>query len=327
MKEVIFDKGKRLILILSLTVVAFSIWFIVSYLSAQLLFEKANIKKKPALKSEAIRYYKQIFPYLSKAIAIRKDNSEYYNKKADLFRRAIDDGLEQELNINRNEIENLYLKAIKLNPLNFEYHLKLGLFYAAQGDRRAERELLKAKFLYPKNKQIYIYLCQYFLANENYQGVISSLISYFSLSSEGYWFRAIVKEELKESLADFSQLILDGENQELRLIIHPDSSEFNFEDKDLPQEKILLKIRVYIRDFEDKVVFYRQGFLGQDLKTIPNAAEFSVYELDLGLLSPREYLSNFSIKTKNNSAIDKIEIVFSLIPQSWFSTDSSKNML
>jgi len=141
MKEKIFDKGKRFILVISLAVIAFSIWFVVSYLLAQLLFEKADTKKKPTLKLEEIRYYKQILPDISKAINIRKDNFEYYNKKADLFRWAIDDGLEHELNIRRNDIENLYLKAIKLNPLNFEYHLKLGLFYAAIKDQRAKREL------------------------------------------------------------------------------------------------------------------------------------------------------------------------------------------
>jgi len=327
MKEVPLGKKRNFILIAGLISVIFSMWFVVSYFLAQQLLEKVNIENKPSLKSEKIRYYRQILPFISKAIAIRGDNSDYYMIKADLFRKAIEDDLEHGISIHRDNIEDLYLKAVSLNPVNFEYHLKLGLFYADQGDRRAEWELLKTKSLYPKNKQIYTYLCQYFLADKNYKGAFSSLISYFSLSPEGYWFRAIVKEELKEALADFPQLVLDGENQELRLIIYPNSNEFNFEDKDLPQEKILLKIRAYIRNPEDKVVFHQRGVFSQDLKTIGNTTDFSIYELDLGLISSKEYLSNFSIKTKNNSPIGKIEIVFSLIPQSWFFSDFSENML
>ena len=327
MKEVPLGKKRNFILIAGLIVVIFSMWFIVSYFLAQQLFEKANIENKPSLKSEKIRYYRQILPFISKAIAIRGDNSDYYMINADLFRKAIEDDLEHEISIYRDNIEDLYLKAVSLNPVNFEYHLKLGLFYAVQGDRRAEQELLKTKSLYPKNKQIYTYLCQYFLTEKNYKGAFSSLISYFSLSPEGYWFGAVVEEELKEALADFSQLVLDKEKQELRLIIYPNSSEFSFEDKNLPLEKILLKIRVYSYNPENIVAFYREGVFWQNFKENESAADFFIHELDLGFISPKENLSNFSIKVTNNSSIDKIEMVFSLIPQSWFFSDFSENML
>ena len=178
-EKILNTKEKKILIIFCSLVIVYSVFFVLSFLKSQLIYKKVSESFKPNLASEKARYYDRNIPLISKAISMRGDNSQYYSKKADYFSEKISDGLVKDLKSYNREIKDLYLKAIQLNPTNFEYHLKLGWFYADKDDKEAEKEFKKSTQLYPSNYEIYLYLWKHYSKGEKSVKAFNNLISFF----------------------------------------------------------------------------------------------------------------------------------------------------
>ncbi|MDD3297200.1 MAG: hypothetical protein PHU64_07600 [Candidatus Omnitrophica bacterium] len=307
MKEKVFNKNRsRYIVFAVIFLVVIIIIGVASALRADVFYARAVSLKVPELDSEKKGYYKRVLSLISEAIKFEKENSDYYAQKADYIVSAISGGLGKDLAINEKQAEDLYKKAIEINPVNSEYHLKLGWFYMDKDDSQAGEEIKKAVELYPNNYQIYMYLAEYYFEKKDIGKAFSNAILAFHYSKGGYY---LVARQLKDDARKVPGVVLDDTNGEFKLIVYPANSEFCFKELGQMQVAVPLKIRVYIKDSQAKVNFYQRGsFYGKFEKT-EVTSEYTVFELDLERFPPRTWLDDFEIRTDGYVNIEKVEVI------------------
>jgi tetratricopeptide (TPR) repeat protein len=308
MKEKTFNIGViYFILFFSIIFAILCFFFIFSNLRANLLYEKAIIQEKPTVKSEKIAYYRKIFSLLSAAININRGNADCLVKKADYILEALDEDLGETLMINEKESEDLYKKAIALNPFNFEYHLKLGWFYVNKNNPEAEEELSRATKLYPTNSQVYLYLCRYYLKNKNEKAAFNGFILALNYAERKQ--RPKLINEMEKEFQDLPYLSLNKKRKELKFIAYPQNEEWNFKKEGFAHAKITLSIKVYVKEPLVDVNLYKDSHSYGYFRYAENAEGINSYELILNSFPLDTYLDDFRIKTNPPSTIEKIEFI------------------
>ncbi|MDD5432299.1 MAG: O-antigen ligase family protein [Candidatus Omnitrophica bacterium] len=136
---------------------------------SKIIFDKIINVKIPDKKIDAIIEYRKLIKNISSAIALNPGNSLYLEKKADLLselvtREDFKDELKNFDEYNSKEkvlflSEELYKKAIDLNPTNANFHMKLGWLYSELDYKDlSQKEFKKAILLDPMNKKIKNYI-------------------------------------------------------------------------------------------------------------------------------------------------------------------------
>ncbi|MEM7816906.1 MAG: hypothetical protein QXZ20_03260, partial [Candidatus Aenigmatarchaeota archaeon] len=241
MKEKKFKKEKYLLAI-AISIINFVfIYFIFVNLKAVIIEQKIDLKKVPSVKLEKIDFYKRNIYLLNNLISLIPQNAEYLIKKADCLRMAMDDGFKELFSIQDKEIEELYQKAIFLNPLNFEYHLKLGWFYIDKDTNKAKKEFLSSIELNPTDFHPYLYFSIYHLKNKDGKQAFINIISalYFKASPQK------IIEEVIPQIKDDLNLVFDDKKRELKFVAFPKEEIWDFKKEGFPQIKIPINIRVY----------------------------------------------------------------------------------
>lgn len=311
-------KKRELLCVFCLIWVISLMQFTTSTLRADLLYKRALAKIKPSFHLDKPQYYQEVISLIRRASKWRPDNASYYAKHADYLFEAIADGLEKNLALERKKIEELYIKAITLNPLYFEYHLKLGWFSNQFGDKtKAERELIKATRLYPNYYKVHLYLSKYYLQTGNADLGFKALLlsSYFTQGSE---YRTEIIKEVGEGIKGIAQLNFDGNANLVTYTILRSSYTFDFKKEGfphllLPSENNVfpiwfpLKIRVYLKDKPNSVILYSNHTSQQSFMPV-GAGEYNMYELEIGVFSSPTYLDELKVETNPSTAIEKIEL-------------------
>jgi len=138
---------------------------------AEEIFLKIREKKISQTGVDAILEYKKVLKDIDKAIILNPMNSLYFDKKADILTEiALREDLKDVLSILdqfeepaslKIQAEELYKKAINLNPTQAEYHLRLGwLYLILEKKDLAQNEFEKALLLDPENNEIKTYIKQ-----------------------------------------------------------------------------------------------------------------------------------------------------------------------
>ena len=312
--------------------------FIYSNLRAELLYEKTVKINKPTIRSELKNYYRNTLSLLSEVIRFNKNNADYLVSKADYLVMAGEDGLKTELSIADSEIEDLYSRAVKLNPINFEYHLKLGWFYANRDDETAETELKKAIELYPKNFDVYLYLVKYY-SQKGFEEELVKAVKLYPQKPEShlylmkhylekkdeekaFWSMAsflhyiknqtlkpTIIKDFEQAIAKLPNIFVSYQKNFIQLSIYPETNKFNFKEADFLHDKINLTFKVYLRGNREAVSLYRGSFLYANFEEIGPVFGQTVYQLVLNKFSSSSYLDDFEIRTGPNCSIEKIEIL------------------
>jgi len=305
MKERILAPKERYFLFVLVVVITFFSCFISSHLIAHLLYKKALHCKKPTLTSEKVSYYSEVVALLTRAIRFNENNADYKAKKANYLALAWDDGFGAKLAINEKEIEQLYKEAIRLNPINFEYHLNLGWFYVNRDAAKAEEELLKAVSLFPTDYQIYLYLYRYYSQSKKEDCAFANLISALYYARNISW--RTVMDEAKSQIQNLSGFLYDEKAKELKFTACPLSYEFDFKKRCFSCLALPLNIKIYIKKGLADIRLYKDNSPCASFKFKGNTGEFDIYELNLELASLGTSLCDFKIKVDPPSAIEKIE--------------------
>jgi tetratricopeptide (TPR) repeat protein len=337
-QKIINKKSKPFILIPVIFLIVYCGLFIYSSLKSELIYEKVVKINRPAVRSELESYYRNTLSLLSEAIKFNKNNADYLVTKADYLVMAGDDGLKVELSIADSEIEDLYSRAVKLNPINFEYHLKLGWFYADRDDEAAETELIKAIELYPKNFDVYLYLIKYYsqkgfeeelvkavklyprkpeshlylmkhyLEKKDEKKAFWSMVSFLHYIKDQVLKHATIKD-FEQEIANLPNIFVSYQKNLIQLSIYPGTNKFDFKEADFLHDQINLTFKVYVRGNREVVSLYRGSFLYANFEELSPVFEQTVYQLLLNNFSASSYLDDFEIRTGPHSSIEKIEIL------------------
>ncbi|MBU1113216.1 MAG: hypothetical protein KKH93_05025 [Candidatus Omnitrophica bacterium] len=309
-----------------------------SSLRAHLFYRQAVSLEKPSLRLGLEGYYREVIFLTSRAIGYAKTNADYLVKKADYISEALSDGFSSQLALGEKDAEKFYLKAVELNPVNFEYHLKLGWFYVNQGDERGKGELIKATKLHPKQSRVYSYLAEYYSIKGQEDELIKAAARYpqepqIYLSLAKYYLREsndkkafinlilflhheknsdaryeIIKE-IEETVKESTQVFLDLEKRKVKFTIQPQAGEFDFKKESFPHQKIPLSLYIYVRNPADEVTIYRDEIPYLNFIKRWQREEEAFYGLWLGNFPPDVYLDDFKIRTSNSAVINKLEII------------------
>ncbi|MDP2922584.1 MAG: hypothetical protein Q8O30_02530 [Candidatus Omnitrophota bacterium] len=289
--------------------IIFLSFFLCSNTKANFFYEKTAIENKPTVEAAKLDYYKHAIFLLTQAIRLNSGEADYWTKKADYLLGALDDNFKEALAINEAEVEDSYKKAIILNPLNYEYHLKLGWFYANKGDiKLAEDELLKAAQLHPTNFQVYLYLGKYYIKTKAEGKAFNNFILAIYYAGKCNWrmFTKAIKQDINNS----SILFLDEKAEEIKLIILHTNSDFSFKNQGLPHEQIPLRIKAYVRKGVGGVSLTCKGDSYRFLHWVDSTPELEAYELSLDTFAQNVYLDDFEIRTNPPVNIEKIEFIY-----------------
>lgn len=298
-------------------------FFVFTNLKATLLYEKAVSRKKPSLKIEERIYYRELDSAISKMIQLSPGKADYYAKKADSLLKANDSGFQKELFIDKIDIEKLYIKAIKLNPVNFLYHLKLGWFYFLENrNAEAENELRIAKSLYPAHEEVDNYLGRYYLAvseeylrnsqeKEGFKNFLLAAYYIFNRRAGRYTFNM----KRFEVLPHVSWWKRTGQRKKGEKQLHYSVSvgkyKLDFKEFGFPHQKIPLTIKIYLNKNSSikSVNLYKNYSVIGFFKRIEATSEQDIYELDIKDFETSTYLDDLWIETRPRIIIEKIEIV------------------
>ncbi|MCQ9206244.1 MAG: hypothetical protein NG737_08040 [Omnitrophica bacterium] len=298
-------------------------FFVFTNLKATLLYKKAISRKKPSFKIEERIYYRELDSAISKAIRISPGNADYYAKKADTRLKANDSGFQKELSIDKIGIEKLYIKAIKLNSVNFLYHLKLGWFYFRENRNiETENELRIAKSLYSTREEVDTYLGRYYLAvseeyfrgsqeKEGFKNFLLAAYYIFNRRTGKYIFNMKSFEVLPHvSWWKMTRKRKKGEKQ-LHYTVTVDKYKLDFKEFGFPHQKIPLTIKIYISTDSDikSVNLYKNYSVVGSFKRIEPTSEQDIYELDIKDFETNTYLDDLRIEIRPRIIIEKIEIV------------------
>jgi len=331
--------NKKATLLVAMFLIIYCGLFVYSNLKAKELYDQAVNLDKPIARSGLKNYYRNSLSLLSAAIKVNKANADYLTAKADQMLMAIDDGLKVELSISDSEIEDLYSRAVKINPVNFEYHLKLGWFYVGRDDKKGEAELIKAVELYPKEFNTYLYLIKYYFQKGSEVELIKAVELYpekpepylylakyyFSQRAEKKAFQNLLSflhyeirepsrhEAMKELMAEIensSQFIYDWDAKKIGFTAYPQSDDFDLKREGYPHLKIgNLRFIVHAKGGAGKITLYEGDAPYANFEKRELNPEFSIYRFHFRKFEADGYLDDFKIKIDPTILIDKMEIV------------------
>ena len=263
--------------------------FLFCNLMGELNYNKAISLEEPKFKEAKKDYYEKVFSFLNKAIFFNSLNSRYYIEKADFLLKSEEEGLLNSLGLKTSEAEFLYKEAVRLNPLSFVEHIKLGWYYRKNNPSLAEEELLKAVELYPKDYQPYFYLSlYYFIQKKEIAGFKNFLIAYY------YHARRFSKERIKELISCLSNnphIYYNPKRRQLQYIYNTQRDRVFFEDLFFPEVKVPIRIEVFLQNSQVEVLLlakkgnFSQSFLKKVMKN--NVFYYTFL---------REYPSHLSLK-------------------------------
>jgi len=277
-------------------------------LKAYLISEKALKMKLPSVKMEKNIYYRDAVGLISQAVNLNKLNADYLAFKADLLFSALAEDLGAGDNGGRKEIEDLYGKAISLNPINFEYHLKLGWFYAQMGSDRAEEEIEKAIMLYPSYYRNYLYFAKYYLRNKKEKEAYFNLLAAFYHGSNITW--RTIMSEIRDDLKDSTPFSFNERKKQLIFSEPAPGAEIDLKKYGFPHVNVPLNIKVYIKSStKPEVLLYKNNILFGHLKQVSSVEETDVYEFNIDPLAADVYLDALALKTSPAQDMEKIEFL------------------
>ncbi|MCF7916289.1 MAG: hypothetical protein K9L61_00740 [Candidatus Omnitrophica bacterium] len=293
-----------LIFIFGVILILILFHFVYCNLKANQFYNKAVGKEELIIVSEKINYYNQVIDLLSKAIIYNKGNAKYYAKKADYLFDVSQEGLSQKINSKDNP-DYLYKKAIQLNPADFEYHLRLGWFYAQINQNEAIKELKKAIKLYPVNYQSYLYLAKYYIKIKNNEAAFSNLLSAIYYSN----YRKIY-QRVKNDFQSLSNLYFQiWRPRFLKLIIIPNKDKIDLSQKGFPHLAIPMTIKIYVKNNLEMIDLYKNSYFFDSFKLIETKGEKSIYQLKLDPEQNNYYLDDLIIKNIPIDSVEKIEFI------------------
>lgn len=299
--------GSLFLILVSAAIAVFIVGIFFS-VKAHIIYEKALNMKAPPIKIGKIDYYNDAVTLMSEAIKINKLNADYLVFKADLLFGALSEQLAGTMHIMEKEIEDLYIKAISLNPANFEYHLKLGWFYAQVEETKAEDEIRKAIKLYPVYYRNYLYFSKYYLKNKKEKEAFDNILLTFYYGSN-VWWREIMKE-IKEDLKNSTGFYFDEETRKLSFVIFMPGPELDFKKYGFSHTNIPFDIKVYIKKSEDtEVLIYKNDYLIGRLKKTLSSGDVDIYEFNIAPYTGDIYIDELKIKTIPPKGIEKIEFI------------------
>ncbi|UCC94690.1 MAG: hypothetical protein JSW40_07725 [Candidatus Omnitrophota bacterium] len=289
-----------------------ALFFVVANLRATLLYEKATAEREPFLQSEKVEYYNRVFSLLSKAINSTSGNASYSISKADYLLRALSSTARSDLLVREKDVEQLYIKAVQLNPFYYEGHLKLGLFYRTRDAQKEKGCLLNAIQLYPTNYYPYLYLGKHYLAEGEEKEAFYNLMLALHHARLWYWYDVV--KEIEGALKDSPHLSLEKQGKVLRFVVEPRTDEFDFKYQGFPHVKVPLKIIIHTeRSLADPILYADDVFYSY-FRLREGTREQNIYELYLESFPPGVYLDNFAIKPDLDSSLDIIEFIKELQP-------------
>jgi len=278
---------------------------------ADMFYSKLDFITEPSIEAAKLDYYRTVIMLTSQALQYNGSNASYWEKKADYLVAALDAGLKEPLAINSIDVENLYKKAISLNPINYECHLKLGLFLANKGNKKlAEEEFLKAVELHPTNFMTYLYLAKYYIRNQDEKEALGNLLLALCYSPKFNWYT--FNNIMKDDIVNLKAISLNEREQELKYVIFPAAEIFDFKSQKFPHRQIPIKIRVYAKRPVSAISLNYNGLLFRHLHWKEAVPELDVYELDLDAYPPHIYLDDLLIVTNPSAVIEKIEFIFKI---------------
>jgi tetratricopeptide (TPR) repeat protein len=308
MKEKNFDTNLTLAFSVFTVFLIFLSFFIYLSIRADTIYSKLDFMNKPAITSVKLDYYRGVLALVSQALQYNSSNASYWERKADYLVGAFDDGFKEPLAINNIDIENLYRKAINLNPTDYKCHLKLGWFCANNGNKElAKNELLKAIELHPTNFQTYLYLGKYYIKIQDEKNAFNNILLALHYGSRFYWD---IFNSLKEDSNNLKAITFNDREQEIKYVIFPLAEIFNFKSQEFPHKQIPLKIRVYAKRPVSAITLNYNGIIFRHLPCKKAAPEYDVYELNLDEYPLYIYLDDLQIITAPSSAIEKIEFIY-----------------
>jgi len=301
------------------TPLIFSFFFVFSNLKASLLIKRATqtILDPFEVKSAIGYYFKDVLSSFSQAIQLNRENAELYTDKIEYLEIARNRGLEKELNIDtRADTEELYLKAISLNPTDYYLHLGLGRFYIDEDRfKEAEKELMKSNHLCPKDSEAFLYLVKCYLGLGRKEGVrvdeeifktLLGAIGVIKYDRENMW------NEITKMIKEVPAISWDRGSGELKYIAELGVDKFDFKKRKFPHDKIPLTIRLYIKGSVQEVVLYKNDIRFQSFRKIKATPEYNVYEIKLEYFFKDTYLDDLRIETYPATIIDRIEMIKTL---------------
>jgi len=277
-------------------------------LKGYIIYEKLSNTKIPAIKTERINYYNDAIFMISQAIKLNKLNADYIALKADLLFGLLSEDLHSASDIKKKEIEDLYMKAISLNPVNFEYHLKLGWFYAQINDAKAESEIEKAIELYPSYYRNYLYFSKYYLKNKKEKEAFNNILLTFYRSGTGPWRK--IMDEIREDLTAFPAFYFDEKKRQLSFFVSAPGEELNFKKYGFSHINTPLDIKVYVlNSAKPEILLYKNNILSGHFKKTASINEADIYEFNITPAMADAYLDELIIKTAPSQNIEKIEFI------------------
>lgn len=308
------DQSNRIAVVFIGVMVSFlCLVIVIQNYQAKKFFFRAIKREFPTIEIEKVPYYKETILLLSRAIELNKSNAEYIIKKADFLTYALKDDVGQDLNVNPTHIEDLYLKAISLNPIDFLYHFELGRFYMQQDRmKEANNQFFEAIDL-NKNQPIlkqrlgYYYLelsKKAFAEDKEWQGMKLLMLAATLIKEQAYWEKDFVPA-LEELAEEYNNLSYHKSWRGLTYTIVVDKNSYDLYDLNVPYSHVSLLIRVYIKDPVQDVILYKNGkVFGSFIKRKDN-----MYEISTELFSENNYDTTFRIEPYPQAIIEKIEIV------------------
>ena len=281
---------------------------IIFNLKAYIIYEKVLNMKLPVVKIERINYYNVANALMLQAIKLDKLNAEYLTLRADLLFGLLNEELSGASDIKKKEIENLYIKAINLNPINFEYHLKLGWFYTQINETGAKDEIQKAIELYPSYYRNYLYFSKYYLKNQEEKEAFNNILLMFYHGSNISW--RIIMDEIKEDLKSSAAFSFDEKKKQLSFFVLMPGPELNLKKYGFSHINIPLSIRVHMRNSaKPEVLMYKNNILSGHFKQAASGDETDIYEFNIEPAMTDIYLDELAVKTIPPQTIEKIEFI------------------
>lgn len=278
-------------------------------LAAYIFYEKAIKMKLPVLKIEKINYYNNAILLLSRAVEVNKLNAEYPAFKADLLFGLLSEDNPSAGDARKKEIEDLYLRAISLNPVNFEYHLKLGWFYAQMNEKKAEDEMQKAIKLYPSYYRNYFYIAKYYLKSKREKEAFCNILLSLYHGGELSLWRPILRE-LGSDLKSSQFFTFEEKKKYFSFFVFMPGAEFSFEKYGFPHINTLFTLRVYMKNEEaPQISLYKNNTLAGNFKKISPIDGANVYEFGMDQNMADVFLDELTIKTEPRQSIEKIEFI------------------
>ena len=280
-------------------------YFVISSLTAEHYYVRSQSEEEPYLQREKKGYYGRILSQINSSIALQGEDTKYLSAKADYLLRAVDSGLGEELSIKADSIEKLLQELIKLNPVNYEYHLKLGWFYRDSSDENAEKALLKARQLYPLEHQVYLYLAKYYFRKGGRKETFKNLILFYYYSNN-LWKKSL--DKLQYEIENNAQLAFIDDKW-LTYTFSDVSGEFVFKEEGFPHVRLGMQILVYTNPIEQEgeVTIYKGNTFSDKFKRIKRTEEFAIYRFYTSTLPQDIYLDELKISAALPLSMEKIE--------------------